>query len=159
MSGNQVLARPDLTGRPHGVVVQRRMLAPPAAIYLAWTQEIGSWFAEPGMVQMRAAEGEPFVFVTKYEGNFEPHYGRFLSLVADRLIELTWVTGRAGTAGAETVVKVELEPDGDGTLLRLTHSGFYDRGSAQRHKVAWGSHVLPHLDAVLTGGGPSASRG
>lgn len=129
------------------------MHASPAAVYRAWTEEFDSWFATPGLIRMRAAEGEPFVFLVEHEGQVAPHYGRFLTLERDRLVELTWVTGPTGTEGAETVVTVELEPSGSGgTRLRLTHAGFCDRAGVERHDDAWQHHVLPHLDTVLTEG-------
>lgn len=145
------LPRPDLSDRPHQLIVEREMNASPAAVYRAWTEEFDSWFATPGLIRMRAAEGEPFVFLVEHEDQVSPHYGRFLTLEPDRLVELTWVTGRTGTEGAETVVTVELEATrSGGTHLRLTHAGFYDQASVQRHDSAWEHHVLPHLDATLT---------
>ena len=62
------------------------------------------------------------------------------------------MTGDLGTAGAETVVTVELEPNAAGTLLRLTHAGFYDRAAVERHDQAWEPPVLPHLDEALAVG-------
>lgn len=144
------LPRPDLSDRPHSLVVEREMHASPSAVYRAWTEEFDSWFATPGLIRMRADEGEPFVFLVEHEGQVSPHYGRFITLERDRLVELTWVTGRMGTEGAETVVTVEFEPGDYGrTHLRLTHAGFYDQAGVQRHDAAWEHHVLPHLDATL----------
>jgi uncharacterized protein YndB with AHSA1/START domain len=125
------------------------MSASPAAIYRAWTEEFDTWFAKPGLIRMRAEEDEPFMFYTEHDGRLQPHYGRFLALEQDRFVELTWVTGDLGTAGAETVVSVELEPTDPGTRLRLTHAGFYDQAGVERHDKAWAHHVLPHLDATL----------
>ena len=125
------------------------MTASPHALYRAWTDRFDAWFAAPGLVQMRAAVGEPFVFQTKYQGALHTHYGRFLNLLPDRLVEMTWMTGGEGTAGAETVVRVEFEARSPGTRLRLTHSGFYDEAGVRRHDQAWERHVLPHLDEVL----------
>ncbi|MGW2602062.1 hypothetical protein [Streptomyces klenkii] len=44
-----------------------------------------------------------------------PHYGRFLRLDPERQVELTWVTGRGGAVGAETVVTAELTSYAAGT--------------------------------------------
>jgi uncharacterized protein YndB with AHSA1/START domain len=148
MTDKTSLPRPDLSDRPHQVTVERQMTASPATIYRAWTQEFDSWFARPGVIRMRPEEGEPFFFETEHEGAHHPHYGRFLTLREDRLVELTWVTGALGTEGAETVLTVELEPAGDGTNLRLTHAGFYDEAAATRHE-AWAT-LMAALDERLT---------
>jgi uncharacterized protein YndB with AHSA1/START domain len=84
-----------------------------------------------------------------FEGEHHAHYGRFLRLVENELLTLTWVTGHGGTEGAETTVRVELAPRPAGTLLRLTHSGFYDESSAKRHEDSWPT-VLAHLDEWLS---------
>ena len=68
----------------------------------------------------------------------------------DLLIEQTWVTGRNGTEGAETVVRIELLAHESGTRLRLTHSGFADEESAKNHRDSW-PRILSHLDETLTG--------
>jgi uncharacterized protein YndB with AHSA1/START domain len=97
---------------------------------------------------MRPEVDEPFYFVTEHEGTRHPHYGRFLTLEPDHFVELTWVTGKKGTDGAETVVSVELTPTETGTHLRLTHAGFYDQAAAKQHDDAW-PLVLVHLDEQL----------
>lgn len=148
MTARTAIPHPDLPARPHELVVERVMAAPPAAIYRAWTERFDSWFAEPGVIRMNPVEGEPFFFETAYEGGRHPHYGRFLTLERDRLVKLTWVTGVDGTAGAETVVTLELAPAGTGTRLRLTHSGFYDEAAARQHEV-W-SVILAELDVRLS---------
>ncbi|MFE9635116.1 SRPBCC domain-containing protein [Streptomyces sp. NPDC006463] len=145
---------PDLTGRPHRLTVERAMLAGEHTLYAGWTEQFDRWFAAPGSVVMTAEVNAPFFFETEFAKEpgapraRHPHYGRFLRLVPDRLVELTWVTGRGGTAGAETVVTVEFNPHPIGTRLRLTHAGFYDETARDQHESAW-HQVLANQDEVL----------
>jgi uncharacterized protein YndB with AHSA1/START domain len=130
------------------VTVERDMAAPPSVLYLAWTERIDQWFAQPGTVLMQPMVNEPFFFETLHENIRQPHYGRFLRLEKDSLIELTWITGPSGTRGAETVVTIELIPKGTGSRLRLTHAGFADEEARDIHAEAW-PLVLDVLDKAF----------
>lgn len=128
---------PDLLLRPFSLSAERTMPFPPNVLYRAWTEQFDLWFGEPGSVLMKGEVNTVFYFETAFEGSRHPHYGRFLRLVPDQLVELTWLTGADGTKGAETVVTVELKEVEGGTVLRLNHAGFPDEESRDKHKQAW----------------------
>ncbi len=128
------------------LTVERTMAASPETLYIAWTERFDVWCAVPGTLRMEAKAGAPFFFETHSEGERHPHYGRFLRLEENRLVELTWLTW--ATKGLETVVTVELARNGTGTDLRLTHKGFPDEESRDGHEEGWAA-FLPEFDKRL----------
>ena len=140
---------PDISARPLSLAVERQMKAQAAAIYEAWTEKFDCWFAEPGELLMTPEIDKPFFFYNRRDWGSHPHYGRFTELEVNHLIEMTWITGQGGTAGAETVLRIELLPNEQGTLLRLTHSGFLDEDSRDGHRDNW-PEGLETLDQALS---------
>ena len=114
--------------------------APPEKIYAAWTSKIDLWFAQPEALLMTPEVDKPYFFYNKNEWGRHPHYGRFLELIENEVVEMTWMTGNGtnvGTQGAETVIRVELTPKDKGTMVHFSQSGFVNQKSLDDHKENW----------------------
>ncbi len=147
------IPRPDHTARPLQVTCETRINAEPAAVYAAWTDKFDIWFAQPGTLSMVVEPGRPYFFYNRTEWGRHPHYGRFLELIENELVEMTWLTGDGtprGAQGAETILRVELAPMDNATQLRLTHSGFVSEDSQRAHDENW-PLALEELDKALRG--------
>jgi uncharacterized protein YndB with AHSA1/START domain len=80
--------------------------------------------------------------------------GKVVEIVPDRLLVLTWGWEDAALPvppGASTV-EIALRPDGNGTLLRLTHRDLPEDMRAF-HRLGW-QYALPRLAVVAAGRDP-----
>ncbi len=144
--------RPDFSTRPLQMTCEYSLHAKPEDVYAAWTERFDTWFAQAGTLAMVPEVGRPYFFYNRNDWGRHPHYGRFLDLTENKLIEMTWLTGDGtseGTEGAETILRIELVPEGDATQVRLTHSGFVSEKSRAGHQENW-PLALKILDEALS---------
>lgn len=68
--------------------------------------------------------------------------GRFVELVPNRRVVFTWgwKDGAHGVPPGSSTVTIDLLPEGDGTLVRLTHSGL-PPAAREPHLGGWEHHV------------------
>ncbi len=131
---------PDLSSRPLAMTWEGFLNASPERVYEAWTSKFDLWFAQPDAMFMTPEVDRPYFFYNKNEWGRHPHYGRFLELRENEVVEMTWITGNGtevGTEGAETVVRIELTPKDNGTMVHFYHSGFVNERSQADHKENW----------------------
>ena len=131
------------------LTLKRRYNAPPAKVFSAWTdpKKLGRWFcpvqSEPVLAESDARVGGRYRIVVRSQGGEEHDVsGTFREVVANRKLVFTWAWRT--TPERESLVTVELERDGDGTLLTLTHERFFDEAARDRHQSGWG----PILDRL-----------
>jgi uncharacterized protein YndB with AHSA1/START domain len=133
------------------VVVERRIAASPATVF-SFFSDVTRWLCWQGVEA--AIELEPGgVFRMNVRGDGFAS-GSFLEVVPDRRLVFTWGWEREdlGVPPGSSVVEIELEPDGDGTLLRLTHRGL-PAGSVEVHREGW-RHYTSRLVVAAEGGDP-----
>lgn len=132
--------RPDLSARPLQTTCECIVNARPEQVFAAWTTRFDTWFAQAGTLALVPQPGRPYFFYNRDDWGRHPHYGRFLEVEENRLVEMTWMTGNGtaeGTEGAETVLRIELVPKGGATEVRLTHTGFVSETSRDGHAENW----------------------
>ena len=131
----QTATKPSLT-------IKRRLKAPPAKVFAAWTdpEKVKRWMG-PGEIKAVAAEIDPrvggrFLWLMK-SPNGEDHDvgGVYREVVANEKLVFTWAW--KSTPERESLVTVLLKPDGDGTLLTLTHEQFADEAARDGHRQGW----------------------
>jgi uncharacterized protein YndB with AHSA1/START domain len=142
-------ARPSLT-------VKRRLNAPPAKVYAAWTdpKKIARWFG-PASVKAGTERAEIDARVGgHYRVSFEVEGGEYHEVVGvyrevvpnERLV-FSWAWH--STPERESLVTVTLKPDGDGTLLTLHHEQFFDQAARDGHERGW-SGALDKLENCVS---------
>jgi uncharacterized protein YndB with AHSA1/START domain len=131
----QSATKPSLT-------LKRRLNAAPAKVFAAWTdpEKVMRWMGSEGIVGI-AAEADPRVggryrwVMRSNDGQTHDVSGTYREVVPDRKLVFTWAW--KSTPERESLVTVELKPDGGGTLLTLTHEHFFDEDARDRHQQGW----------------------
>ena len=80
--------------------------------------------------------------------------GEYLEIVPHSRIVITWGWEEGPIAPGSTRVEVDFVPDGDGTIVRLRHSGLTGEAALQ-HAQGW-EHFLPRLALAAAGQDPGA---
>jgi uncharacterized protein YndB with AHSA1/START domain len=130
--------------------LSRTIDATPSEVYDAWIDPHGPVSPWSGVV--KAVVNPPkvdglFYSMYKFENQEFAHYGRFTVLEKPRRIQYTWVS--AGTQGLESVVTLNLEPQGDKTVVQINHSNLPDDEGGRRHETAQGyllSRISNHFN-------------
>ncbi len=83
--------------------------------------------------------------------------GEFVEVVPHSRVVYTWGWEGDGSVvppGSSTV-EIDLTSDGDGTVLRIRHSGLPDKEQRDLHSMGW-EHYFERLKAVSEGRDPGA---
>ena len=135
------------------LTIKRRFKAAPAKVYAAWTdpEKMKRWMG-PGEVFAKLTESDPrtgghyrIVMVAPSGEEFDVS-GEFREVIANEKLVYTWHGTWAPRL--DTLITVTFKPDGDGTLLTLTHEQFPDQGERDSHNDGWNG-ALDKLETYL----------
>lgn len=141
------------SGGKAALELRRRIAAPPARVFAAWTEaaRLTQWFGPEG-ARVLSAETDPrpdgrfrVVFTTP-DGEQHDVSGTYLAFEPPRRLVFTWMW--ITMPERQSQVTILLEPDGAGTLLTLSHERFADEAARDRHGDGW-STTLDKLAALL----------
>jgi uncharacterized protein YndB with AHSA1/START domain len=129
------IVKPSLT-------LKRRLKAPPAQVFAAWIdpEKVMRWMG-PGEIAGSSAEcdarpGGRYRWVMhKPSGEELEVSGVYREVVPNEKLVLTWAWKAAPEE--ESLITVLLKPDGDGTLLTLTHEQFVNETTRDGHQMGW----------------------
>jgi len=136
---------------PDLVVVQRRINARPATVFTFFTDR-DRWLSWQGVsAEIDARPGGVFRMNVRGDGWAS---GTFVAIEPPHTIVFTW--GWEGEDSpvppGSSTVEITLQPDGDGTLLTLRHSGL-PLPAMDVHRDGW-QHYTARLAVRAEGGDP-----
>jgi uncharacterized protein YndB with AHSA1/START domain len=102
------------------VIVERTFDAPVARVWKALTDvdQMRVWYFE--LKEFKPQIGFEFEFVVEHEGNSYHHLCKVTEVIPEKKIAYTWrYKGEVG----DSLVTFELFGEGEGTRLKLTHTG------------------------------------
>lgn len=132
-----------------------RIERPRSEVFDAWSsgRQLAAWFApmavRPPDVEMLFEEGGPFTIrMDLGPGGIHLTKGRFLEIVPDECIRMTWHCDAWSDPPSE--VKVTFEHDGSGTVVRVRHQRITSEQAREGQQFGWDA-CLTELRRVLVG--------
>jgi len=151
MSAEPAAASSGAAAKP-SLTLKRRLDAPPAKVYAAWTEpeKLARWFGPEGAVVI-SAEADVRVggrYRIIFREGEETHNvgGVYREVVPNEKLVFTWAW--VSTPERESLVTVAIKADGDGAMLTLLHEQFFDEAARDRHREGWSS-CLDNLERYL----------
>jgi uncharacterized protein YndB with AHSA1/START domain len=159
------MAAPEMPLDQLTIEEEIHIAAPPERVFQALVDpgQLAQWWGQKGMYRSKRwttdvrpggkwrSEGTGERDGQEYQYEV---YGEYLQVDPPRLLEFTWSPSWAGPMN--TVVRMELTPSGEGTLLRLRHSGFTSATQVQSHR-GW-PQVLGWLRGFIEKGETAETR-
>jgi uncharacterized protein YndB with AHSA1/START domain len=135
------------------VTVERRLEAPPEAVFDAWLDpaQAGRWLFRTPDGTLERCEIEPrvgggFRIDERRGADVAEHYGDYVALDRPRRIAFDFWTS---FSEERTRVTIDIVADGDGSVVTLTHDGVWD-DYEERTRQGW-TMMLGGLAAALAG--------
>lgn len=144
-------------GQETALELEHRYAAPRERVFEAWTnpEVLKRWWAaaptwETPLAEVDAREGGSYrLSMRTDEGEVHTVKGEYTEVSPPERLAYTWSWEEGpepAMAGSEsTLVVVEFLADGDGTLVKLTHSGFSGDQIRDMHAQGWEA-VLANLE-------------
>src|SRR5579872_7347022 len=136
------------------LTIKRRFDAPPAKVFAAWIdpEKVKRWMG-PGEVKALSVESDPrtggrYRWLMKApDGEEHDVSGVYREVIQDRKLVFTWAW--KSTPERESLVTVDIKPDGDGSVMTLTHEQFFDADARDRHQHGW-TGAMEKLEKYLS---------
>ena len=142
----------DATSQP-SLTLKRRLKARPQEVFEAWTkpEKMTQWWGK-STCRDPIAQTDVKVggrFRVQFWGEGGEHHsvsGVYREIEPNRLLVFSWAW--QSTPERQSQVTVDLRPDGDGTILTLTHEQFFDQAACDDHRRGW-TFALDNLEKVF----------
>ena len=124
------------------LTLKRKLNAKPAAVFAAWTDpsQVRRWFG-PASIEVSSAEidakpgGAYHIAFRTESGEHHDVSGVYREVRPGEKLVFTWAW--RSTPERESLVTIDMKPDGEGTMLTLTHEQFSDEAARDSHKHGW----------------------
>jgi uncharacterized protein YndB with AHSA1/START domain len=138
------------------LTVKRRLKAPPAKVFAAWTdpEKIMRWMGPGEIVAQRVdadarVGGRYRIEMRKPSGEAHNVGGVYREIIPNEKLVFTWSWDPApGDEPRESLVTVLLKPDDGGTLLTVIHERLPDEEARAGHEGGWNG-ALDKLEKLV----------